>query len=100
MNTEPIGIRLEKAMLKKIQKLEKQESLDRSTILRKLIFIGYKFMIKKQAAEDYTKSKITLSEAARRAELTLWEMEQFLIEEGFKSSYSIEDLQNELKTLI
>ncbi len=100
MNTEPIGIRLERDMLKKIQKLEKKESLDRSTILRKLILIGYKYLVKKQAAEDYIKSKITLSEAAHRAEVTLWEMEQFLIEEGFKSSYSVEDLQNELKMLI
>lgn len=96
---EAISIRLDKDMLKKISKLEKEEVLDRSTILRKLITICYADLIKKRVAEDYVKGKITLSEAAHRAELTVWEMEQFLIEQGFKSSYSLKDLKEELKTL-
>ncbi len=50
---EAIGIRLDKELLKKIEKLEKEEALDRSTILRKLIMIGYKDIIKKKAAERY-----------------------------------------------
>lgn len=96
---EAIGIRLEKGMLKKIQKLEKAETLDRSTIIRKLIIVGYNLVIKKQAAEEYKKGKITLSEAAHRSELSLWDMEQFLVQQGFKSSYSLQDLEDELKLL-
>ena len=97
--TEAIGIRLEKDTLNKIKKLEKEESLDRSTIIRKLILIGYKDLAKKKAADDYMKGKITLSEAAHRAEITLWEMEQYLVQQGFKSSYSINDLRNELNRI-
>ena len=96
---EAIGIRLEKDMLNKIQKLGKSEALDRSTILRKLILLGYKDLIKINAAEDYIKGKITLSEAAHVAEITIWEMERFLVEQGFKSDYSLEDLKNELRLL-
>ena len=94
-----IGIRLETEFLKKIQKLEREESLDRSSILRKLIIIGYSNLIKKKSAEEYMKGKITMSEAAHRANITLWDMEQFLVENGFKSSYSIKDLEGELKSL-
>lgn len=55
--------------------------------------------MQRKAAEEYTEGKITLSEAAHRASLTLWKMEKYLVEKGFKSSYSIEDLNRELKAL-
>ncbi len=96
---EAIGIRLDSDMLKKIEKLGKEEVLDRSTIIRQLVYLGYKDLIKKKSAEEYVKGEITFSEAARRAEMTIWEMEQYLVENGYKSSYSIEDLGKEIKLL-
>ena len=92
-----IGIRLEDDFLKKIQNLSKEESVDRSTIIRKLVSIGYKDLMKERSAEDYMKGLITISEAAHRAEISVWEMEKYLIEQGYKSSYSVEDLREELK---
>lgn len=96
---EAIGIRLEKDILKKIEKLGKEEVMDRSSTIRKLVYIGYQNLMKKKAAEDYIKGKITLSEAANKAEMTLWEIEQYLVENGYKSSYSIYDLEKELALL-
>ena len=93
--SEAIEIRLDKEFLKKIEILGKEEILDRSSTIRKLVYIGYKNIIKKKAAEDYIKRKITLSEAAHKSEITVWEMEQFLVEQGYKSDYSIEDLKEE-----
>ena len=49
--------------------------------------------------EEYKKENITFSEAAHRAGLTLWEMERYLVEIGFKSSYSIEDFEREMKLI-
>ncbi len=97
--TQAIGIRLPEEMLDKIEKISKKESEDRSTIIRKLVLLGYLEFIKKKAAEEYMKGNITLSEAAHQAGLTLWEMEKYLVEQGFKSSYSIEDLETEMKAL-
>ena len=96
---EAIGIRLDKEFLKKIEKLGKEEVLDRSSTIRKLVHLGYKNLIKKKAAQDYIQGKITISEAAHKAEITIWEMKQYLVEEGYKSSYSIEDLDKEMKLL-
>lgn len=96
---EAIGIRLPKEVLRQIEKLSKEEMEDRSTIIRKLVLIGYLNLMKKRAAEEYLKGNITLSEAAYQAGLTLWEMERYLVEQGFKSSYSIEDLEREIKIL-
>ena len=56
-------------------------------------------MFKNKAAYEYFRGKISLSEAARKAELIIWEMEQYLVSNGYKSSYSIEDLEKELQLL-
>lgn len=93
--TEAIGIRLEDDFLKKIERISKEEVLDRSSTIRKLIQIGYISFMKQKAAEEYIKGKITLSEAAAKTEITLWEMEEYLVELGYKSGYSIEDLERE-----
>ena len=38
---------------------------------------------------------VTLSEAAHRAGLTVWEMETYLVDRGYTSDYSVEDLERE-----
>jgi len=96
---KPIGIRLEKSFLNKIEKISKEESSDKSTIIRKLVNIGYKEIMKRKSAEEYMKGAITLSEAARISELSIFNMEKYLIENGFKSQYSIKDLKEELKRI-
>jgi len=96
---QPIGIRLPKDILRKIEILSRKQREDRSTTIRRLVESGYKEIMKRKAAEDYIKGKITLSKSAALASLTLWEMESFLIQEGYKSQYSIEDLEKELKSL-
>ena len=93
---QAIGIRLDQDFLKKVEILSKEEVTDRSSILRKLVVLGYKDLIKNKTAQKYKEGKITLSEAANQAEITIWEMERYLVESGFKSSYSVEDLKNEV----
>jgi predicted HTH domain antitoxin len=94
---EAIGIRLDDDFMSKIEKLSKEDVADRSTTIRKLIYEGYKSLMKKRAAEEYRKGKITISEAAKKAELNIPEMEQYLVDSGYKSEYSVEDLRREMK---
>jgi len=96
---KPIGIRLPKDVLKRIEQLSKEENVDRSTMIRELVLEGYKGLKKKEALEKYKEGKITFSAAAKEAGMTLWEMEKFLVEKGYKSEYSIEDLEKESKLL-
>jgi predicted HTH domain antitoxin len=60
---------------------------------------GYADFAKEKAAERYRQGKVTLLKAATEAGLTLWEMENYLVERGFKSSYSTKDLGRELELL-
>lgn len=91
-----IGIRLSTDLLKKIDKIKEEDS-DRSEIIRKLISLGYKEFLKKKAFEDYIQERVTISEAARRAELTIWEFMEYLKSREYKSPYSIQDLEEETK---
>lgn len=97
--TSAVGIRLPDDILRKVEELGKSEAEDRSTVIRKAVTLGLKSMLEKRAADDYLKGKITLSEAAHNAELTVWEMERYLVDNGYRSSYSIEDLEKELQLL-
>jgi predicted HTH domain antitoxin len=99
MKQDAIGIRLPKEMLTKIERLSKEEQEDRSTMIRKLVMMGYADYMKERAAERYRQGKVSLSKAAMEADLTLWEMERYLVERGYKSSYSAEDLERELGLL-
>lgn len=99
MKQDAIGVRLPKDVLAKIERLSKEEHEDRSTMIRKLVILGYADFVKEKAAERYLHGKVTLSKAAAEASLTLWEMEKYLVERGFKSSYSTEDLERELELL-
>ena len=83
---QPIGLRLPVEFVQKIEMMSKKEREDRSTTMRKLLIEGYQQKMKKQAIEEYKRGKITLSEAAKRASLTLWEIEQELVISGFKKS--------------
>ncbi len=96
---QAIGIRLNKEFLDRIEALSQEEQLDRSTAMRILLEEGYRNHIKKKAAELYKAGKITFSKATEKAGLTLWEMEQYLVSQGFKSQYSIEDLKQEVRLL-
>jgi len=94
-----VGVRLENGFLNRLEFIEKEENLDRSSVMRMLLREGYKNYIQKKAAEAYMQGRITISQAAKRAGLTIWEMQQCLISLGFKSDYSIKDLEEEIKLL-
>lgn len=90
---------MDEELLKKLDKMSEEKSLDRSTLMRRLLKKGYEIAEKEKAAEKYKQGKITLTKAAEEAETTVWEMEKFLVESGYKSEYSIKDLEREISEL-
>ena len=93
--SKAVGIRMDEKLLEKLDEMSEEESMDRSALVRKLLRKGYEEMRKEIAAEKYKKGQITLDKAAEEAEITLWEMEKFLVESGYKSDYSVKDLEKE-----
>ena len=96
---EAIGIRFDTETLKHIDLLTKEETSDRSTIIRKLITTGLQELRKEKASQAYRQGKITFSKAAQRAGITLWDFQHYLIDCGFVSSYSLENISEEIELL-
>jgi|SRR3989344_4880382 len=97
--SDAIGIRLDDELLKRVDVVSREEFTDRSTVIRKLLNIGLNEITKQKSAQSYREGKITLSEAAHRTGLTLWDFQHYLVDTGFVSSYSIEDINEELELL-
>ncbi len=97
--SEAIGIRLDEHFLKNLDKMSREETLDRSAMLRKLLNLGFFDFMKQKAKQKYLEGKITLSEAAKMSNATVWEMKNYLVSCGYKSAYSIEDLEEDMKKL-
>jgi len=96
---EAIGVRFDDDTLKKIDLLGSEEALDRSTIVRKLVQEGYRAHMAERVLLKYAQGRITLSEAARLADMNLWEIRDHFVSHGLKSDYGVEDLRNDLLTL-
>lgn len=96
---EAIGIRLDDNFLRVIDQISKEESLDRSTMLRKILNLGFSDFMKQKAKEKYISGQITISQAAKMSNLTIWEMQKYLTEGGYRSEYSIKDLEDDLKLM-
>ncbi len=97
--TDIVAVRMDADFLEKIDLLSHDEAVDRSTMIRELVRKGYQERLKELAAQSYKAGRITFSEAAYRAGLTLWEMQHYLVDKGVISSYSLEDLQQEMELI-
>lgn len=94
-----IDVRIPDDLLEKLERVSEEEHLDRSTVIRRLLERGYRDFTRDQAIAQYRNGEITMAEAASLAGLSLWEMEQYLIREGYRSAYSIADLDREKERL-
>jgi predicted DNA-binding protein len=94
-----IGVRIPDELLEKLDRLSDEQGLDRSTVIRQLIEIGYDEFMLDEAADRYRRGDITLSEAADIAGCTLWELLRHLVQDGYVSDYSIAELERERETL-
>ncbi len=97
--SEIVAVRMDEDFLQRIDQLGEEEVADRSTVIRQLLVKGYKEYQREKAVQLYREGVITFSEAARRGGVNLWEMQQYLVEKGFRSQYSIDDLESELSSL-
>jgi predicted HTH domain antitoxin len=91
--TTSVGVRLSKKLLDYIDKEAEKESVDRSVIIRKLVERGVAEMEKEKAAKMYMEGKVSISGAAQTARLTIPEMLDYLVSQGYKSDYSMEDFR-------
>ena len=98
-SSEVISARLSKKRIKLIEKIAREEKVDKSTILDRALERYTKEWTLQKAVELYKDGAITLSRAAEIAGISVWEMIAVLEKRKIILQYDIEDLEEDLKTL-
>lgn len=92
-----ISMRVPEEFYETVNQLSKLEKQEKSFIVREALKKGLEKLRKENAVELYKERKLTLSEAARLADIGAGEMMDLLIKEGAGSGISIEDFEKSKK---
>ncbi len=93
------GIRLDKKMVRELNSIADEEHVDRTTVIRRLIAGAIENYKKGAVLQKYEQGKISISKAAEDTGLTVGEIEEYMVREGYRSKYSLADLKRELELL-
>jgi len=88
-----ISIRMGEDFMKVAEKLAKLELVDKSVIVREALENGFANVKLKIAIEMFIKNKISTSEAAEIADLSMGEFMDELVKRGIKPNITKEDLR-------
>ncbi len=94
-----VGTRLPESLVADLERIEKVEQTDRSTVLRKLLYRAVKDWKLEHYAQEYGQGKVTLARAAEEAGVSTWEMMEYLRQRKIPAQYSLEDLEHDLKVI-
>lgn len=94
-----ITTRIEEGLAKLIDQIAKKEGMDRSTVLRRFLLKAAKEWLIKEALKDYEEGKITLWQAAKRCQLSLWEIIEEVKKRLIHVPYTLEDLKKDIRDI-
>ena len=94
-----ITTRLSNEFIFNLGNIAKIENVDTSTIMRKLLANAMKEWKKNYAVEQYKKGEFSFGQAARFAEVSVWEFPNLLKERKVSINYDKEEFEFDLKTI-
>ena len=97
--TTIISTRLPRREATEIEKFAKEEELDKSTFVKKLLHKSLQEYKVEHAFRLYKEGKVSLWKAAEIAEKSLWDMIELMGKYDAYLNYDIEDLREDLKNL-
>lgn len=97
--TFTISTRLPKKEVKEIEAFAKEEDLDKSTFVKKLIHKSLEEYKIEYAFSLYKEGKVSLGKAAQIAGKSLWDMIELMKKYDVYLNYTIEDLERDIKTI-
>ena len=92
-----ISVRLKEDFMKEAERLAKLEMVDKSTIIREALEKGFAEIKLEIAIEMFSKGKISTTEAAEIAELSVGEMMDELVRRGIRPNITKEDIMDSLE---
>jgi len=94
-----ITTRLPDEYIKGIGKIAKIEKLDTSGVIRKLLASSIEDWKKEYAVEQYKNGEFSFGQAAKFAEVSVWDFPNLLKEKKVPLNLDLEELESDLKTI-
>ena len=91
--------RIEEDLAKAIDEVSKEEGIDRSTVIRRLLMKAVKEYLIDKSLEEYEQGKITLWQAATKCDMSVWEMVIEAKKREIHVPYTLEEFREDLKGL-
>lgn len=95
-----ITTRVSKEIEEKIARIAKEEKLDKSAVIRRLLSDAIMKRQIERALDEYREGRITLARAARMAGVSLRKMMHLAAEAGVPFQYSLEDLRKDFEAAV
>jgi len=93
--TTRVGDKLARLM----DEIARIEGMDRSTVIRRFLSRGTREWLIEKNLKEYEQGKITLWQAAKKSELSLFEIIDEVKKRGVHIPYTLEELKKDLKGL-
>ena len=90
-----VGARLPADLVADLERIEREEQSDRSTVLRRLLHRAIAEWKMDHFAQEYGRGKLTLERAAEEAGVSLWEMMDHARAKGVLSQYDLDDVAHD-----
>lgn len=100
MSSRAVTARLRMELLKEIEEMAREESVDRSSAIQKLLKIGLREYKMERALNLYRDRKVTLWRAAELAGVSLREMMEAIRTRDIPYQYDIEALEEYVEELL
>ena len=94
-----VTTRVEDTLAQAIDEIADKESMDRSTVIRRFLSKAVREWLIENCLKEYDEGKITLWQAAKKCNLSLWEMIEKARLHSPRVPYSLDDLKEDLKGL-
>lgn len=97
--TKTLTTRAPDSLAKEIETLAREEHLDKSSLIRRLLAEAVEAKKMRKALELYKEGKVSIARAAAIANLSLWEMLDLISEKGLHIDYGGQELLEDLMPL-
>lgn len=94
-----VTTRLDSESVREIDHIAEQEAVDRSTVIRKFVLKSVKEWLIEKSIKEYEAGKITLWQAAKKSDISLWEIIDEVKKRSVHVPYRIEDLKDDLEVI-
>ena len=94
-----VGTRLPQDLVRELERIERTEQSDRSTTVRKLLARAIGEWKLDHYARLYGDGKLTLARAARDADVSVWEMMDYVRTRKIAAQYDLGDLEQDMKSV-